>query len=130
MQVELPDVRAAITTQDAVDRPALIVMDGAGIGRGTYQDLVRQGMKHILPGAAMERSNADGLKERRFREALLKLYDGRVRIPNSMPGLEVFLQELAVFPDGKHDDQVDSVSLVAGHMDRVIAVARQRRHRR
>ena len=40
MQVELPDVREAIITQDAVDKPALIVIDGAGIGKGVYQDLL------------------------------------------------------------------------------------------
>jgi phage terminase large subunit-like protein len=105
MQIELPDVREAIITQDVVDKPALIVMDGNGIGVGIYQDLARRGFKHIVPGSAMEKVNAANLKAERFRRALINLYDGRVRIPASMRGLEIFLAELAAFPDGKHDDQ-------------------------
>ena len=126
MQIELPDVREAIITQDVVDKPALIVMDGNGIGVGVYQDLARRGFKHIVPGSAMEKVNSANLKAERFRRALINLYDGRVRIPASMRGLEIFLAELAAFPDGKHDDQVDSLSLVAAHMNRVIAKARHR----
>jgi hypothetical protein len=34
MKIELPDVREAIVTQDTVDKPALIVMDGNGISLG------------------------------------------------------------------------------------------------
>src|SRR5271166_1936262 len=33
VQVELPDVREAIIAHDALDQPAIIVMDGNGIGR-------------------------------------------------------------------------------------------------
>ena len=127
MQIELPDVREAIITQDAVDQPALIVMDGNGIGVGVYQDLARRGFKHIVPGSAMEKVNAANLKAERFRRALINLYDGRVRIPASMRGLEIFLAELAAFPDGKNDDQVDSLSLVAAHLNRVIAKARHKK---
>ena len=126
MQIELPDVREAIITQDVVDKPVLIVMDGNGIGVGVYQDLARRGFEHIVPGSAMEKVNSANLKAERFRRALINLYDGRVRIPASMRGLEIFLAELAAFPDGKHDDQVDSLSLVAAHMNRVIAKARRR----
>jgi predicted phage terminase large subunit-like protein len=126
MQIELPDVRDAIITQDVADKPALIVMDGNGIGVGVYQDLTRRGLTHITPGSAMEKVNAANLKAERFRRALMNLYDGRVRIPASMPGLEILLAELATFPDGKNDDQVDSLSLVGANLNRVIAKARRR----
>ena len=35
---------------------------------------------------------------------------GEVRLPRSAPWLEPFLEECGQFPDGKHDDQVDSLS--------------------
>ena len=65
MQVELPDVREAIIAHDALDKPALIVMDGNGIGRGPYQDLWAKGFRHLLPGESMASSASDNLKIRR-----------------------------------------------------------------
>ena len=124
MQIELPDVREAIITQDTVDQPALIVMDGNGIGLGVVQDLKRRGKKNILQGGAMERSNAEGLKAERLRLAMMNLYDGRIRIPNVMVGLDGLLSELALFPDGKHDDQVDALSVVGANMKLLIHKAR------
>ena len=113
MQVELPDVREAIIAHDALDKPALIVMDGNGIGRGPYQDLWAKGFRHLLPGESMANSASDNLKIRRFNEGLFSLYDGLVRIPNAMSGLGTLLTEIAAFPDGKHDDQVDAFSAFA-----------------
>ena len=55
MQVELPDVREAIIAHDSLDKPAIIVMDGNGIGRGPYQDLWARGFRHLLPGESMTR---------------------------------------------------------------------------
>ena len=39
MRIELPDVRTAIAEQDRLDKPALIVMDGNGVGLAIYQEL-------------------------------------------------------------------------------------------
>jgi predicted phage terminase large subunit-like protein len=123
-RIELPDVREAIIAQDTVDKPALIVIDGNGIGRGVLQDLKRRGMTNILPGSAMERSNAEGLKAERLRLAMMNLYDGRVRIPNAMTGLDGLLSELALFPDGKHDDQVDALAIIGASLGIVVRTAR------
>ena len=91
-------------------------MGGNGIGRGPYQDLWARGFRHLLPGESMASSASDDLKIRRFSEGLFSLYEGLVRLPNAMPGraLETLLAEIAAFPDGKHDDQVDALS--EGHL--------------
>jgi phage terminase large subunit-like protein len=125
MQVELPDVREAIIAHDALDKPAIIVMDGNGIGRGPYQDLWAKGFRHLLAGESMTSSASDNLKIRRFSEGLFNLYDGLVQLPNAMSGLETLLDEIAVFPDGKHDDQVDALSYVAAYRQQVIREARR-----
>jgi phage terminase large subunit-like protein len=125
MQVESPDVREAIIAHDSLDKPAIIVMDGNGIGRGPYQDLWARGFRHLLPGESMASSASDNLKIRRFSEGLFSLYDGLVRLPNEMPGLGRLLAEIAAFPDGKHDDQVDALSYVAAYSGRVIHEARR-----
>ena len=75
----------------------------------------------------MASSASDNLKIRRFSEGLFSLYDdGLVRIPNAMSGLEILLAEIAAFPDGKHDDQVDALSYVAAYRAKVIHEARRR----
>jgi phage terminase large subunit-like protein len=127
MQVELPDVREAIIAHDSLDKPAIIVMHGNGIGRGPYQDLWARGFRHLLPRESMASSASDNLKIRRFSEGLFSLYDGLVRLPNAMPGrgLETLLAEIAAFPDGKHDDQVDALSYVAAYCAKVIYEARR-----
>jgi hypothetical protein len=70
----------------------------------------------------MASSASDNLKIRRFSEGLFSLYDGLVRLPNAMSGrrLETLLAEIAAFPDGKHDDQVDALSYVAAYRAKVI----------
>jgi hypothetical protein len=97
------------------------------ISRGPYQDLWARGFRHLLPGESMASSASDNLKIRRFSEGLFSLYDGLVRLPNAMPGraLETLLAEIAAFPDGKHDDQVDALSYVAAYRARVIHEARR-----
>jgi hypothetical protein len=42
-----------------------------------------------------------------------------------MPGIETLLAEIAAFPDGKHDDQVDALSYVAAYCAKVIYEARR-----
>ena len=46
-----------------------------------------------------------------------KIEDGQVRLPKSAPWLEGFRAEIAAFPNGKYDDQVDSLSLFLRALD-------------
>ena len=81
-------------------------------------------MRHLLPGGSFDDQNVSGLKVRRFHNSMPAMYDGLVRLPTTMPGLEILLNEFAAFPDGRHDDQVDAVCNVAAHRERVIRFAR------
>jgi hypothetical protein len=115
MRVELPDVRTAIAEQDRLDKPALIVMDGNGVGLGIYQDL-RKTMYHLVGDSkSMQGSATPASKPQRLNNALLALYDGLIRIPEHMRGLETLLNELAAFPDRKYDDQVDALSIIGAN---------------
>ena len=126
MQVELPEVREAIVGQERLDRPSLIIMDGNGVGRGIYQDLWGRGLRHLIPGESIMTSATDNLKLRRFNEALFYLYDGFVRLPESSPWLNALFDEIAAFPDGKHDDQVDALCTVGAYFPRVVHEARRK----
>jgi predicted phage terminase large subunit-like protein len=123
VRIELPDVRELIRAQDRTDKSAALIVDGVGIGRGIVQELGRE-MRHLLPGGSFDDQNVTGLKVRRFHNSMPAMYDGLVRLPTAMPGLEILLNEFAAFPDGRHDDQVDAVCNVAAHRERVIRHAR------
>lgn len=130
IRVELPDVRTAIAEQDRLDKPALIVMDGNGVGLGIYQDLHKT-MDHLVGSIkSMTGSASSASKQQKFNDALPLLYDGLIRIPEHMAGLETFLQELATFPDGKFDDQVDALSIIGAKRKRILQLARQSAERR
>jgi hypothetical protein len=73
----------------------------------------------------MQRENIGHLKAIRFHTAMPALYDGLVCIPDTMPGLEALLAELAAFPDGKNDDQVDAIGNVAANREYVVREARR-----
>jgi phage terminase large subunit-like protein len=125
VHVELPDVREMIVARNKLEKPALIVVDGNGIGLGVLQDLNQRGMRNVISSGHLTKANAKNAKQIRFYDALHRLYDGRVRFPATMPGLEIMFSECASFPDGKHDDHVDALSVVAGKFDRVVFLARQ-----
>ena len=46
-----------------------------------------------------------------------KIEDGQVGLPQSAPWLEKFLMEVGEFPNGKYDDQVDTMSQVLATLD-------------
>lgn len=47
-----------------------------------------------------------------------KIEAGLVRLPKSAPWLVTFLTEVAEFPNGKYDDQVDTMSQILAILDR------------
>ena len=57
VRIELPDVRELIRNQDRIDKPALLVVDGVGIGRAIVQELSRE-MPHLLPGGSFDDQNS------------------------------------------------------------------------
>ena len=123
MRLEIPDVRSAIIVQDNVDKPDLIVLDGLGIG--VFQDLRKSGYRHVFP--SNEVSNLSQPKKlERFGNALLYMYDGKVRFPERAPYLDDLFAEFSAFPTGKYDDQVDSTSQVIAEMGNCLMFARQR----
>jgi predicted phage terminase large subunit-like protein len=123
VRIELPDVRELIRNQDRADKPAVVIIDGVGIGRAIVQELGRE-MQHLLPGDSFDDQNVSSLKVRRFHNAMPAMYDGLVRLPTTMQGLEILFAEFAAFPDGRHDDQVDAVCNVVAHRELVIRHSR------
>jgi predicted phage terminase large subunit-like protein len=139
LKLELPEVMAAIRSENRKDKPALIAIDERGVGLGVYQTLRREGLRNIMPSTAtreqIDRSGGTPArpsesKIERFGRASLLIADGQVLIPDRAPWLEAFLYEVAAFPNIADDDQIDSMTQLVANFDRAVRIARQNDRRR
>ena len=62
------------------------------------------------PGHARHTRQPEGSKADRTVAQSAKIENGHVHLPNQADWLDSLLLELLAFPNGRHDDQVDSVS--------------------
>ena len=109
---------------DNLDKPDLIAIDGGGVGLAIYQDLRRKGYRHVYGHGEIPDNPQSSPKIERFGNALLHIYDGKVRFPISASYLDLFFSEIAAFPNGKYDDQVDSMTQLVAPMRNAIRLAR------
>ncbi|WP_407666747.1 phage terminase large subunit [Microvirga roseola] len=80
------------------------MIEDTDIGRAITQDLRRSGeWKAILRKPRFD-------KEARFLAQSARFESGQVHVPQDAPWLASWLEELLAFPNGRHDDQVDSTS--------------------
>jgi hypothetical protein len=113
MQLELPDLREAIIAHDSFDEPAESSSWAASAeahmrtsGPGDSGTFCPTNLWRARPPTT-SRSAASA-------KGLSNLYDG-LRAPSECDaGARTPLAEIAAFPDGKHDDQVDVLS--EGHL--------------
>lgn len=88
----------------------LILLENADSGRNLYHDLRGSRRDHIR--AIAPRGN----KEDRLAASSAVIEEGRVFLPNEASWRRDLLNELTAFPNTRHDDQVDSVSMFLNFM--------------
>jgi len=103
-QHEFTDLLKATRTLKDRWRPELIVIEGAFSGIDLANVLRREGWREV------QTLKPKGDKVQRMSTQTPKLEKGHVLLPKSAPWLSSFLAEVAAFPQGKYDDQVDSMS--------------------
>jgi predicted phage terminase large subunit-like protein len=83
-----------------------VLIEDAGPGMNLLQDL------KAMPGGMTRPIGVkpEGSKVDRMAAQSAKIEAGHVYLPKSAAWLGEFLTELLSFPNGRHDDQVDSVS--------------------
>jgi predicted phage terminase large subunit-like protein len=95
--------------QCAADRRAEIVVEDGGSGTALVQYL----REYDIRAVAMK---ADADKVMRLSAQSAKIEAGQVRLPRGAKWLDEFRNEVLAFPQGKHDDQVDSMSQALKYM--------------
>lgn len=103
-QYEVPDLRRRILEIHGRHGAHATLIERTDIGRAVAQDLRRSsGLRAILPQPKFD-------KRARLEAQAAKFEAGQVLLPREAPWLAEYLNELLAFPNGKHDDQVDSTS--------------------
>ena len=103
-----PDLKRAVIEQARAHQPTIILIEDKASGTQLLQELGREGG---FPVQAVETS---GDKQMRMASQTSPMANGFVYIPTEAHWLVEYLHELAVFPNGRRDDQVDSTSQAIG----------------
>lgn len=103
-KLEYPDLKRAVVAQAFRFKPQVIYVEDRASGTQILQELRKEGI-----GSLREvKPSKDKLIRMTNQTAIIE--SGRVHIPEEAPWLADYLYELAVFPNGKFSDQVDSTS--------------------
>ena len=99
-RVEYPELRRKVVELAARHRSGTILIEEARPWPRPGSSLETRPIGIILNGSKADRMVAQ----------TAKIEAGHVYLPKKAPWLAEFLSELLGFPNGRHDDQVDSVS--------------------
>jgi predicted phage terminase large subunit-like protein len=103
-RMEYPDLKRAVREQHERFRPSVVLIEDKASGIQLIQELIGEGLH------AVTRYQPQSDKVMRMHAQTAMIENGFVRVPDSAPWLSQYLHELTVFPNGKHDDQVDSTA--------------------
>lgn len=103
-RLAFPDLEQAVHKLRNRWKADLVLVEAAGSGISLFQNISR------VPGTYWIKTvKPIGSKQDRASMQSSKFARGMVYVPADAPWLRAFEDELASFPQGKHDDQVDSV---------------------
>ena len=103
-QLEFPQLRRSAEALAKHWYADLVLIEAVNAGRALYQELRSQTELNVLASVPRDDKRTRMLAESPAIEA------GRVYIPEEAPWLPDFQHEIVRFPNGKYDDQVDSLS--------------------
>lgn len=101
---DYPELRAKALELARRDTPDAILIEDKASGQSLIQELI-----HGI-GSPVIAINPEGDKETRARTTSAAVESKRVSLPTDAPWLSAYEREMLLFPNGKHDDQVDSTS--------------------
>lgn len=110
-QYHYADLLRAARTLRTKWQPKLIVVEKAGVGIALGNDLLRDGYNDV------QALSPKGDKMQRLSLQAAKIEAGQVRLPKWAAWLDQFLTEMAEAPNGRYDDQLDSVSQMLRSLD-------------
>lgn len=104
VRLEYPELKRFVLRHAQQWSADAVLMEDKASGQSLLQDLRRE---TALPLIGIQ---PKGDKIARAARASIWLEAGKVALPEFAPWLAAFEQEIAAFPNGKHDDQVDALT--------------------
>lgn len=103
-KVEFPELKRTVISLYSRDHPAVVHVEDKASGQSLIQELKRD---TAIPIIAVK---VDSDKVLRANAITPLIEAGKVFLPESAPWLHDYIEELSAFPNGEHDDQVDSTT--------------------
>jgi predicted phage terminase large subunit-like protein len=103
-RMEYPELKRAVREQYERFRPSVVLIEDKASGTQLIQELIEEGLQ------AVTRYQPQSDKIMRMHAQTAVIENGFVHLPDAAPWLALYLHELTIFPNGKHDDQVDSTA--------------------
>jgi predicted phage terminase large subunit-like protein len=122
---DYPELKRRVKDEHDRWRPDVVLIEDRASGTQLIQELREEGMH----AATSYRPQADKVMRIYAQTAMIE--NGFVHLPERAPWLALYLHELASFPYGRHDDQVDSTAQMldwfkaAGREDGIFALYRR-----
>lgn len=109
-RLEYPELKRKLREMAQHHRAGVVLIEDTSAGTQLIQELQREGFARITA------VKPKGDKIMRMALQTPTIEAGRVFIPREAPYLADYVHELAMFPKGKFDDQVDSTSQALAHI--------------
>ena len=103
-RLEYPALKRAVREQQRLFNATVVLIEDKASGTQLIQELITDGCHGVT------RYQPTGDKTMRLHAQTAIIENGFVHIPETTPWLAEYLHEMTVFPNGKHDDQVDSTA--------------------
>ena len=104
VKAELPELKRMCMAVYERDHPSAVYIEDAASGQSLIQELKRETRLPIIP------VKVDKDKSIRAYAVTPVIESGRVLLPEYATWLHDYVEELSAFPNGEHDDQVDSTT--------------------
>jgi len=103
-RMEYPELKRMVREQCQAFAANVVLIEDKASGTQLIQELVAEGLHPVT----RYQPQADKIMRMHAQTAMIE--NGFVRLPKEAPWLAPYLHELAAFPKGRHDDQVDSTA--------------------
>jgi predicted phage terminase large subunit-like protein len=103
-RLEYPALKRAVREQRDLFNASVVLIEDKASGTQLIQELIADGCHGVT------RYQPDCDKIMRLHAQTAMIENGFVHLPQTAPWLAEYLHEMIVFPNGKHDDQVDSTA--------------------
>jgi predicted phage terminase large subunit-like protein len=105
---DFPTLRTKVSQQAKLHKASQILIEDAGFGTALIQELKTANFSVVGIKPEYDKKIRMGIQSAKFE-------NGQVFFPKEAPWLADLEAELFAFPNGRHDDQVDSISQALGH---------------